>query len=234
MTTRALFPILAFLAATPALRAQDAVPSSPGRRGWRWQGGGGVRYTVPMSTMSEYFVPGRGIAVSMRAAREGSPFVLTGDAEYLHFGDHTASKPYNGTGPAVAITSAADILLIGAGPGLVLRKGRFHAGVQAGAGVAYTHAAGRTASGTSPQNDRANTYTTLTWQVQGGAALGVRLGGSPGAARLELSGRVVHAGETDFLREYNLPVGVISGLYINPTPYAPTFAVFALTVTATL
>ncbi len=187
-----------------------------------------------MATMAEYFVPGRGIAVSARAVRAGGALVLAGDAEYLRFGDHTVEKPYNGTGPAVAITSAADILLIGAGPGLALRKGRVDAAVQAGAGVAYTHASGRTTIGTSPQNDRANTYTTLTWQVQGGAALGLRLGASPEAARLELSGRVVHAGETDFLREYNLPVGVISGLYINPTPYAPTFAVLALTVTAIL
>jgi hypothetical protein len=233
MRPRALVPVLVLLAA-PALRAQDAAPPSPRPREWTWQGGGGIRYTVPMSTMSEYFVPGRGVAVAMRAGRPGTPWRLAADAEYLRFGDHTVYKPYNGTGPAVAITSAADILVLGAGPGLALRGGRLDAGLTVGVGVAYTHASGRTAIGTSPQNDRGNTYTTLTWQVQGGAALGCRLGSSPTAARLELSGRVVHAGETDFLREYNLPVGVISGLYINPTPYAPTFAVFALTVTATL
>jgi len=223
------FVIAIALAAAP-LRAQE----SPAPRTWSWQGGGGIRYAVPMSVMSGYFGGGHGIAGALRAARGRSALRIAADAEYLHFPEYSVFRPYNGTGPAVQITSAADIMLLGVGPALALRKGRFDAGVNAGAGGAYTHASARTHIGTSPQNDRANTYTTFTWQVQGGAALGYRLGAAATAARLELSGRVVHAGETDFLREYNLPVGVISGLYAKPTPYEPTFAVFALTLTAGL
>jgi len=218
------------LAVAASLRAQEPAAA----HAWSWQGGGGVRYAVPMSTMSGYFGGGHGIAASLRASRAGSVLRLAADAEYLHFPEYTVYRPYNGAGPAVEITSAADIMILGVGPALALRKGRFDAGVNVGAGGAYTHSSARTHIGTSPQNDRANTYTTFTWQVQGGAAVGYRLGVQPTAPRLELSGRVVHAGATDFLREYNLPVGVISGLYAKPTPYEPTFAVFALSLTAAL
>jgi hypothetical protein len=230
MMLRGVKILFASIAFATALRAQEA--AAP--RAWSWQGGGGVRYAVPMSTMSGYFGAGHGIAGSLRASRASSALRLAADAEYLHFPEYTVYRPYNGTGPAVAITSAADILLLGFGPALTLRKGHFDLGANIGAGGAYTHSSARTHIGTSPQNDRGNTYTTFTWQVQGGAALGYRLAATPAAPRLELSGRVVHAGETDFLREYNLPVGVISGLYAKPTPYEPTFAVFAVTLTAGL
>jgi len=232
MTTRSLPLALVVLCAAAALHAQEL--AAPSQRAWRVQGGGGVRYAVPMTTMSGYFGYGTGLAASLRAFRTGSPLRLVGDIEYLHFGDHTVYRPYNGTGPAVAITSAADIMLLGVGPALALRAGGFDGVLQVGAGGAYTHSAAQTAIGTSPQNQRGNTYTTFTWQLQGGVAVGLRLAATERAPRLELSGRVVHAGTTAFLREYNLPVGVISGLYANPTPYAPTFALAALTVTAPL
>ncbi len=231
MRPRHVVLAIAASCAGAALEAQELTEAGPG---WQVQGGGGMRYAIPVATMSGYLGQGQGLAASLWAIRSGSPLRLSGDAEYLRFGDHTVLRPYNGTGPAVAITSAADILLLGLGPGVAVRVGRLEGGLHAGTGAAYARSAARTAIGTSPQNQRGNTYTTLTWQVQGGASAAVRLAAGPRAARLALAGRIVHLGTTKFLRETNLPIGVISGLYANPTPYAPTFAVVALTLSAPL
>jgi len=91
------------------------------------------------------------MAASVRAIRAGSRLRLSGDAEYPRFGDRTVFRPYNGTGPAVAITSAADILLLGLGPDVALRVGRFEGVLHAGTGAACTRSAARTSTRTSPQ-----------------------------------------------------------------------------------
>lgn len=205
------------------------------RTGWQASAGGGLRYGAPAGTMGDYLGPARGLGATMRAVRAGSALRFAGDVEVLNFAQRTVTRPYAGSGPDIDITSSAEVLLLGAGPELGFGAGRFDFAVQAGLGGAYVHAAGQTSGlGTSPQNERGNTFTTFTWQVQGGVALGYRLGSGTRAPRAALAGRVVQAGTTDFLREYNLPIGVISGLYPNPTPYAPRFVVLALTVTAAI
>jgi len=70
----------------------------------------------------------------------------------------------------------------------------------------------------------------VTWAAAGGVTLALRLGSARSAPELDLSGRFVTAGETKFLREYNLPIGVISGLYAKPTPYRPSLAAVSLGV----
>jgi hypothetical protein len=218
------------LALARAALAQEAATAEP----LPLRVGFGVAGATAMGTMDTYYANARGLSFSLRSSKAGL-VRLRGDVDLVNFADETVTRPYNGTGPSIAITSGAEVMLLGAGAEVGHALGRFEGSLRAGAGGAYFHTSAATDSlGTSPQNQRANTYTTLTWQVQGGATIGLRLGPAAFAPRIELSARVVHAGETKFLREYNLPIGVISGLYAKPTPYAPTFALLTLGVTARL
>jgi len=221
------------LAAAGAAAAQEAAAPTP-RPAPSLRVGIGVAAASALGTMDTYYDGARGLSFSLRS---GAPHALRprGDVDLVNFADATVERPYNGTGPTIAITSGAEVLLFGAGAELGHALGRFEGALRAEAGGAYFHTSAATDSlGTNPNNQRANTYTTLTWQVQGGATIGFRLGAADVAPRLEVSARVVHAGETKFLREYNLPVGVISGLYAKPTPYAPTFALLTFGITARL
>jgi hypothetical protein len=198
------------------------------------RGGVSVSSASALGTMATYFEHSLGFGITVR--RDGGGLVnLRGDAEFLDFSEVTLSRLYNGAGPSLLITSGAAIVLLTGGAELRRALGRVETALSAGVGAAYIHFTGAVDSlGTSAQNRRSGTFTTLTWQAQAGAAVALRLSRSPAAPRIELSARLVQAGTTDLLREYNLPVGVISGLYANPTPFAPTFAIMALGMTARL
>ena len=220
------------IAAAAVVSAQEPAPAAPPSPPLRV--GIGVAAASAMGTMDTYYDGARGLSFSLRSDARHA-LRVRGDVDLVNFADATVERPYNGNGPTIAITSGAEVLLVGAGAELGHTLGRLEGALRAGAGGAYFHTSAATDSlGTNPNNQRANTYTTLTWQVQGGATLGFRLGAAALAPRLEVSARVVHAGVTKFLREYNLPVGVISGLYAKPTPYAPTFALLTIGITARL
>lgn len=77
------------------------------------------------------------------------------------------------------------------------------------------------------QVNRSNTYNTATWAGLLSASAGMRISR---VAVASVEGSYVQVGRSKFLREYNLPIGQISGIYLNPTPYAPSFATVSVAI----
>ncbi len=214
---RQLTPIiLALIVAAPAGAAAQA----------RWSAAPGLHLAGPLGRMRGYFGGGAGFGMALRRG-EGRVALRT-EASWTHFRARTVSRPLNGAGPSIGITSTANIFLLLAGPEAAIRVGRFHLALGAEAGGTHLLSTGSTIlPGDPAQVDRSNTYATLTWSAAAHASVRTRL-----AARMDLAIDVeaVQVGRSDFLREYNLPIGVISGIYLHPTPYAPALATARLSL----
>ena len=205
-----ILPALALLLPAAPLAAQSRVAftATPA-----------IAVGFPAGTMAGYLGAAAGIALGIR--RGEGVVRLRGDLTWMHFGSRSISRAYNGTGPAIGITSSANVMLAMGGPELSLRRGRMRAALGIEGGAAHVLATGSTVlPGDPAQVNRSNTYATLTWAAKARTAVSLRVG-----RRMDIvvEGAVVQLGKTEFLREYNLPIGVISGIYLNPAPYKPTF-----------
>jgi len=195
----------------------------------------GPRFASATGTLGTYLNGGYGFGARIRSLAPGRRIGLRVDGEFLAFGERTVVRPYNGNGPPIGITTGSRIFMATAGP--ELRRGwrRLGAAVGVGAGAAYFSNTGAVDGLGDPDRfRRANSYGHITWALRGGAGAGVRLGRSPQSARLELGAQFVRSGPAPYLREYNLPFGVISGIYLYPTPVHPTFVVYSIGVSAGL
>jgi len=191
-----------------------------------WSGGPVVQLAMPTGTMADYFGNGTGFGLTL--SRPTGPVMLRIDAVWTRFGERTVTRQLNGAGPPIGITSSGNFLTALAGPEGELRLGGWRGGLAAQGGLGYVQSTGSTIlPGDPAQVQRSNTYSTFTWAVSAGASLAHRVG----SGRLSLAYSVVQIGKSDFLREYNLPIGVISGIYLNPTPYPPLYTTASLALT---
>lgn len=195
----------------------------------RFTGGPVLRAAHPLGTMGEYLDNAAGFGFAFQPP---GALPLRVEAGLLRFATRTAARTYNGQGTTpIDITSSARILLVVGGPQLSagIAGLRIAAGLLGGA--AHVSATGSTVLAGDPQQvQRANTYTTITWAggVRGAVALPL------GPSELAIDVAWLRLGETEFLREYNLPIGVISGIYLNPTPYPPAFVTAGLSLRVAL
>lgn len=212
------------MAAWAAVLVGAGAPALPAQA--RWSGGPEIVYATPLKTMADYFGHGAGFGLAL--APSSGPLSLRIDASWTRFGERTVTRQLNGSGPPIGITSSASIIQLLAGPEGALRLGGWRITAATQAGVGYVLSTGSTIlPGDPAQVQRSNTYTTVTWALAAGAGVGRRVG----SGTLSLGAAAVQLGEADFLREYNLPIGVISGIYLNPTPYAPLFTTLSATLT---
>lgn len=212
-----------------------AIAATPAPAAAQWTVSPEVSLAGPLGTMGEYLGRGVGFGASIRAGARplaGTPVPvrvnLRVQARWTHFGTRGVSRPWNGTGAAIGIRSSANVALLTAGPELSAAVGPFRLGASAGAGGATVLATGSTTFAGDPnQVNRSNTWSTTTWaatvSVSASATVARRL-------QLMIEGSYVQTGRAKFLREYNLPIGYISGIYLNPTPYAPSFAAVSMGV----
>jgi hypothetical protein len=196
---------------------------------WRVSAGLGPGYAHAVGTMATYLAGAGGFAAHLVVGR-GGPWSLRADAGLITFAQQVVERPLNtGGGPAVLIGTGSRIALLTAGPSFAVGGGRLALVAHAAAGVAQFNNTGALDLGGDPQRfRRSDVYGTLTWSVTGGASLRYAVSD---ASALELSGRLIHTGAAPYLREGNLPVGVISGVYLYPKPYQPTFYLLGAGVT---
>jgi hypothetical protein len=227
---RAVAVAVAWAAAIAPASAADAQERSAVVATPRWRIGIGALAAHAVGTMGDYLAGACGVVATARF-EAGPRLSARADAELVRFLPRTVRRRYEGSGPPIDIATGSSLVLVTAGPELRARAGRASAGVRVGVGAAAFSNRGSTSGlDSSVQTVRAATFSTLTWAAQAGLALALRLAAPPSAVRLEASIRLVAAGRTAFLREYNLPVGIISGLYPQPTPYAPRLGIVSLGV----
>ena len=207
--------LLVALAATPAaLVAQWTVSPQ-------------VQAAAPLGTMGDYFGRGAGFGMTLRSGP--GPVRWRIQTSYTRFNPHTVIRGYNGNdNMPIFLTSGATLMTVVAGPEVAARVGRTRLAAGAGAGLVHVLASGSTRfTGDPPLVNRSNTFSSVTWAGQLYASVGRRV--SP-AADILVEGSVAQLGRTKFLREFNLPIGQISGMYLNPTPYAPRLASVSLSL----
>ena len=204
------------------------VPMSAGflRAQSTWTGGLQLEAAAPQDVMKDYFGSGAGFGLVLHHG--AGPVALRFDGTWTHFGEHYAQRHLGGTGPGIGIVSSASFATVLAGPSAGVSMAGFQAGVAVQGGGGYVTSTGSTVlPGDPSQVMRSNTYGTFTWAAAARASLSHRVG--PGRASVGYS--LVMLGQTDFLREYNLPIGVISGIYLYPTPYQPMFTTLSVAMT---
>ena len=152
------------------------------------------------------------------------------DADFVRFGPTTAARPYYG-GKPVFITSGSQLFAAVAGPELRMPLGRVRLSAAAGAGfVASTNTGAVSGIGTADRFSGATAFSDLTLAYAAGGGVGYVLGGGRTPVWLDLSARYLGTGPTRWVREGNIPVGYISGVYLKPTRSPTTLVVYRLAV----
>jgi len=176
--------------------------------------GVGLSYAHATSTLGGYVGPAYGAAVLLRMT--GNTFGARLDADYLSFPATTSAHRFLGTGPEVSITTGMKTFTLTVGPEARWRTGRFSAGLFGAVGIAsFSNTSALTGLGSDPRFEGAATFNDVTLAAQGGALFGLEVGST---VTMELAARYAVTGETGFVTEENLRTGVISGLYMVPTP----------------
>ncbi len=184
--------------------------------------GVGLSYAHATATLGEYVGGAYGAAAVVRMP--GRHFGARVDADFLSFPTTTSARPFLGTGPEVWISTSMKSFTLTVGPEARLSRGRFSAGVFGGVGLArFSNSSSLTGLSSDPRFGGAATFGDVTVAAQGGAIFGLEVGSG---VTMELAARYVVTGETSFVTEENLRAGVISGLYMVPTPTRASF--FAL------
>jgi len=152
------------------------------------------------------------------------------DADYVRFVPATAARPYRAALP-VFITSGSQVFAATAGPEVRLPLGRVRVSAGAGAGFAASTNTGAVSGiGTDARFSGATAFSDLTLAYAGGGGVGLDLGGGRTSVWLDLSARYLGTGPTRWVREGNIPVGYISGVYLKPTRSPTTLVVYRLAV----
>ncbi len=211
------------IAGAPSALAQEA----------RVHLGVGATYLSPAGSLGDYVGGGYGVGAALILGPERRALTLRIDAEYLRYPATTRNRPYTGITPAV-ITTGSSIFAAMAGPRLRMALGRVHLSAGGSAGFARLMNTGSVSLGPGSSLNRATTFDNLSVALGGGAGASVRLGGGEAPVRLELSSRYLWIGPSKWLREGNLPVGTISGVYLNPTWSAAGMWVYRLAISVGL
>jgi len=192
--------------------------------------GAGPVYARPTGSLGRYLsgTPGLGGFVVLGSGRRAVGWRL--DGTFLHFSPNTADRPFRGPQP-ISITTGSQLFAATGGPELRLRLGRLRLSAGAGAGLATsTNTGAVTGIAAQPRFSGASTFDAVTFAYTARAGVGVIVGGRALPLRLELSTRYLNAGPTRWVREGNLPVGYISGVYVKPTTSPTTLLVYQLSV----
>ena len=192
--------------------------------------GAGPAYAVPTGSLRSYLAGAYGAGAFVAFGREDRALRLRIDADFLRFAPTTASRPYRALQP-VSITTGSQLFTALAGPELRLPAGRLRLTAAASAGFATSTNTGAVTGIAAP--DRFSGATTfgdfaLAWAAGGG--VGVRLGDGSTPVWLDLSTRYTSTGPTRWVREGNIPVGYISGVYLKATRSPTTMVSFRLAV----
>jgi len=190
--------------------------------------GAGPAYAQPTGSLRQYLSGAYGAGGFVAFGRDGRALRLRIDADFLHFAPTTASRPYRALQP-VFITTGSQLFTVLAGPEVHVPAGRLRLTAVAGAGVATSTNTGAVTGIAAPDRfSGATTFGDFTLAYAAGGGLGVRLGGGPAPVWLELSTRYLSTGPTRWVREGNIPVGYISGVYLKATRSPTTMMSFRL------
>lgn len=197
---------------------------APRARAQDWSGGAQFYAATPIGTMDDYFGTGTGFGLVLHGPKK-----LRFDGTWSHFGTTNVQRPLGGSGSVnIGIGSSAEIITVLGGPELEMPLESFRLTFGGQAGLGYVQSTGSTVLPGDPQKvQRSNTYGTFTYAAAGRFGIAHRLG----SGRVALGYAFVFMGEADFLTENNLPIGVISGIYLNPTPYHPNHATWSVALT---
>jgi len=193
--------------------------------------GAGPSFAWPTGSLSRYLGTGYGVGALLQFAPNRS-LHLRADAAFLRFAPTTASRPFR-RGQPVDITTGSQVLMAVAGPEAGFALGRVRISARVAAGFATsTNTGAVTGIAAADRFSGATTFQDLTLAYQAGGAVGVRLGDGIAPVWLDLGTEFTGTGPSRWVREGNLPVGTISGVYLKPTMSPTTMigARLALTV----
>jgi len=217
------YGVLVALAATLAARplvAQDA----------RTRIGVGPVVARPLGSLGQYLSSAYGAGGFVEFGPADRALVLRIDASFVRFPQRTSARPFRGVQP-VFITTGSQIFAAVAGPELRAGLGRVRVSVSAGGGFASSTNTGAVTGIAAPDRfSGATTFGDLTLAYTGAAGLGVALREGAAPVWLDLSTRYVGTGPTRWVREGNIPVGYVSGVYLKPTQSPTRLVAFQLSV----
>lgn len=215
--------VVAILAAT--LAASPLAAQSP-----RTSVGAGPVFARPLGSLGDYLANGYGAGGFVELGRASQALAIRIDGGFLRFAPTTSARPYRGTQP-VFITTGSQIFTVVAGPELRVGVGRWRVAATAGGGIAsFTNTGAVTGIAAPDRFSGATTFGDLTLAYAGGAGLGLRLGGGGTPVWLDLSTRYLGTGSTRWVREGNIPVGYVSGVYLKPTKSPTALVEYQLSV----
>jgi hypothetical protein len=192
--------------------------------------GAGPGYARATGSLAQYMRGAWGLGGYVAFGPAARTASLRIDADFLRFTPTTAGRPYRGLQP-VFITSGSQIFTAVAGPELRLPLGRVRLSATAGAGFATSTNTGAVTGIATPERfSGATTFGDLTLAYAGGGGLGMALGGERMPVWLDLSARYLGTGPTRWVREGNIPVGYISGVYLKPTRSPTTLVAYRIAV----
>ena len=166
----------------------------------------------------------------MELGRAAQALAIRIDGSFLRFAPTTSARPYRG-GQPVFITTGTQIFTVLAGPELRVGLGRVRLSAAAGGGIASSTNTGAVTGIAAPDRfSGATTFGDLTLAFSGGAGLGLRLGSGGAPVWLDLSTRYLGTGPTRWVREGNIPVGYVSGVYLKPTKSPTALVEYQLSV----
>jgi len=215
----AMVPALALSLYTAAAAAQEH----------RIVVGAGPEIGWATGTLGTYLGPAVGAGASVRWHL--SPLSLRLDADYAQFLSTRVARPYPGTTADVDIETTMRAFTVLGGPEVGMRMGRISARVTASAGVARS-ATTSTLSGLGDPTyySRSTTFDDLTWALAAGGGTGVLISGGHTPVWVVVDGSYRRTGDVRIVREDALRSGVISGLYLPPTPTPASWVVVRLFV----
>lgn len=214
-----LAALAAAMTATP-LAAQDG----------QLRVGAGPVLGRPVGSLDPYLASGYGAAGFVEFGPASRVLALRVDAGFLRFAPTTSARPYRGLQP-VFITTGSQLFTVVAGPVLRVGLGRLRLSATAGGGFASSTNTGAVTGIATPERfSGATTFGDLTLAYAAGGGLGVRVGRGAAPVWLDLSTRYVGTGPTRWVREGNIPVGYVSGVYLKPTNSPTTMVVYQLSV----
>ncbi len=178
--------------------------------------GAGPLYARPSGSFAWYVGDGYGAGGHVTLGGGGRRLAFRLDADYVRFAATTRARPYLAGRPAM-IATGSTIFSATAGPRVHVTARRLRADVGAGAGFARLTTTGTVSLGSLPSLNGSTSFENLTYALAGDGGLGVCLRRGPAPLWLELSARYLRLGPSRWLREGNLPVGTVSGLYLKPT-----------------
>jgi hypothetical protein len=192
--------------------------------------GAGPVLAHPTGSLDRYLSNAYGAGGFVEFGPAARALALRIDGDFVRFAPTTSARPYRGLQP-VFITTGSQLFTAVAGPALRVRLGRVRLSATVGGGIAScTNTGAVTGIATADRFSGATSFGDLTLAYAGGAGLGIQVGGGAAPVWLDLSTRYVGTGPTRWVREGNIPVGYISGVYLKPTWSPATLIAYQLSV----